>query len=132
MAEIPDLTGRQVLIVDDDPEVVTVLSQLLGITGAEVTSVADGNAAVEACEKRPPDLMILDMMLPKRSGFLVMEKIRAARAAAAGKPAIVMITGNQGKKHKEYAETLGVDDYINKPFTAERLMRSVARALKTG
>lgn len=123
--EIPDLSGKKILIVDDDPEVTQALDTALKLTKAAVRTVADGNAAVEACTADQPDLLILDMMLPKRSGFLVMEKIKHLQAQNGMK--VVMITGNQGTRHKTYAETLGVDDYINKPFTIDRLMRSLCR-----
>ena len=64
--------------------------------------------------------LILDQMLPGRSGFLVLEKIRAIRAES-GKPPVIMITANPGTRHKVYAETLGVDFYLNKPFRMEKL-----------
>ena len=69
--------------------------------------------------------MILDMMMPKRSGFLVLEKLRRTRPV----PMRVMITANEGSRHKAYAEMLGVDDYIRKPFAMDRLVDSVHRLL---
>jgi DNA-binding response OmpR family regulator len=71
-------------------------------------------------------LVILDMMMPKRSGFLVLEKLRRTRE---NPPRIIMITANEGSRHKAYAEMLGVDDYIRKPFPMDRLMASVDRLL---
>jgi DNA-binding response OmpR family regulator len=80
---------------------------------------------VEVQEKEHPDLVILDMMLPKRSGFLVLERIRKSKP----KPKVIMITGNLGSRHKTYAESQGVDDYINKPFRMDRLMASIEKLL---
>ena len=74
-----------------------------------------------------PDLVILDMMMPKRSGFLVLEKLRRTRPVPMR---VIMITANEGSRHKAYAEMLGVDDYIRKPFAMDRLLDSVGRLLK--
>ena len=77
-------------------------------------------------EREDPDLVILDMMMPKRSGFLVLEKLRRTRRVPMR---VIMITANEGSRHKAYAEMLGVDDYIRKPFAMDRLMDSVDRLL---
>ena len=71
-------------------------------------------------------LMILDMMMPKRSGFLVLEKLRRTHPIPVR---VIMITANEGSRHKAYAEMLGVDDYIRKPFGMDRLIDSVERLL---
>ena len=77
-------------------------------------------------EREQPDLVILDMMMPKRSGFLVLEKLRRSRFALLP---VIMITANQGSRHMAYAEMLGVSDYLRKPFAMERLLESIGRAL---
>ena len=66
------------------------------------------------------------MMMPKRSGFLVLEKLRRTRPVPIR---VIMITANEGSRHKAYAEMLGVDDYIRKPFAMDRLLSSVGRLL---
>ncbi len=76
------------------------------------------------CEADPPDLVILDMMLPKRSGFLVLDRIKKLEGA----PVVIMVTANEGRRHQQYAETLGVDGYILKPVRLERLI-TLARDL---
>ncbi len=119
---------KTVLIVDDDPDVLATIAAALTPTGAKVLTAADGNTAVELAEKEQPDLIVLDMMLPKRSGFLVVERIKA-RKPKGSKPFVIMITGNMGTRHKTYAETLGVDDYINKPFRIDRLLGSMDKLL---
>ena len=73
-----------------------------------------------------PDLVILDMMMPKRSGFLVMDKLRRSQRPAIK---IIMITANEGNRHKAYAEMLGVNEYIRKPFNMDRLLDAVERVL---
>ncbi len=121
-----DLKDKIVLIVDDDPDVVTAITMALQDQGAKVFAAIDGGQAVELAEKEQPDLVVLDMMLPKRSGFLVLERIKA-RTPTGSKPRVVMITGNLGSRHKTYAESLGVDDYINKPFRMDRLLASIEK-----
>ena len=79
-------------------------------------------------EREDPDLVILDMMMPKRSGFLVLEKLRRTRPVPIR---VIMITANEGSRHKAYAEMLGVDDYIRKPFAMDRLLESVARLVES-
>src|ERR1035437_4478387 len=123
-----DLKGKKVLIVDDDPDVVTAITIALKDQGAEVFQAVDGAQAVEFHHKEQPDLVVLDMMLPKRSGFLVLEPIKKGKAKGS-KPRVIMITGNLGSRHKTYAETLGVDDYINKPFRMDRLLASIEKIL---
>jgi DNA-binding response OmpR family regulator len=101
---------------------------LLEEAGASILTAGDGDAALEMASKHHPDLVVLDAMLPKRSGFLVLEKLKSKKN---GDPVqrVIMITGNQGKRHQAWAETLGVDDYITKPFRMERLMQSVEKLL---
>src|SRR5262245_38325034 len=72
-----------------------------------------------------PDLVILDMMMPRMGGYPVLEHFRDKRDA----PPIIMITANEGSRHKAYAEYLGVVDYIRKPFAMERLLDAVQRGL---
>ena len=122
------LKNKSILIVDDDPDVVTAIKMALEDAGAKVLAAIDGTSAVEIAEKEQPDLVVLDMMLPKRSGFLVLERIKA-RKPKGSKPFVIMITGNLGTRHKTYAESLGVSDYINKPFRMDRLMSSIEKVL---
>ena len=123
-----DLKEKSILIVDDDPDVVAAITMALTDQGAKVYQAVDGTQAVDICEKEQPDLVVLDMMLPKRSGFLVLERIKA-RKPKGSKPRVIMITGNLGTRHKTYAESLGVDDYINKPFRMDRLLASIEKVL---
>ena len=114
------LKGKRVLLVDDDAEIVTSIEAALENAEAEVHTARDGNSAVKSLAD-DPDLVILDVMLPGRSGFLVLEQIRA-KTRRGERPFVIMITGNLGKRHQAYAETLGVDGYLNKPFSMERMM----------
>jgi DNA-binding response OmpR family regulator len=118
--------GKRVLLVDDDYEIVEAIRHALEAKGYAVLVARDGNQGLAMAEREDPDLMILDMMMPKRSGFLVLEKLRRSRPVPLR---VIMITANEGSRHKAYAEMLGVDDYIRKPFAMDRLMDSVGRLL---
>jgi DNA-binding response OmpR family regulator len=117
---------KRILLVDDDAEIIESLRLALESKGYSVMIARDGNQGLAVTEREDPDLVILDMMMPKRSGFLVLEKLRRTRE---NPPRIIMITANEGSRHKAYAEMLGVDDYIRKPFPMDRLMASVDRLL---
>jgi len=117
---------KRVLLVDDDYEIVESIRHALDARGYEVLVARDGNQGLAMAEREDPDLVILDMMMPKRSGFLVLEKLRRTHAVPLR---VIMITANEGSRHKAYAEMLGVDDYIRKPFAMERLVDSVNRLL---
>ena len=119
-------TGRKVLIVDDDYEIIETVQYALENAGYEVVIARDGNQGLALAERENPDLMILDMMMPKRSGFLVLEKLRRVRDVPLP---VIMITGNEGSRHKAYAELLGVTDYIQKPFAMSRLIGAVDKML---
>lgn len=122
------LDGKRILLVDDDADIVASLQAAFEPTGAIIETASNGNKAVELAEKSQPDLIVLDMMLPGRSGFLVLEKIKA-RKPRNTKPFVIMITGNQGARHKMFAETLGVSDYFNKPVKMDKLLATAERLL---
>ncbi len=114
--------GAKILIVDDDIEIIESVRYALEDAGYEVVVARDGNQGLALAERESPNLIILDMMMPKRSGFLVLEKLR--RMSEAMVP-VIMITGNEGSRHKAYAELLGVSEYIRKPFQMDKLLRAV-------
>lgn len=124
--ETDSSAGSRVLIVDDDPDIVESVRFALEGKGYTVMVARDGNQGLAMAEREDPALVILDMMMPKRSGFLVMDKLRRSHRPAIK---IIMITANEGNRHKAYAEMLGVNDYIRKPFNMDRLLESVARVL---
>ncbi len=117
---------KRILLVDDDAEIIESLRYALEAKGFEILVARDGNQGLAMAERETPDLVILDMMMPKRSGFLVLERLRRTHLAPIR---VIMITANEGSRHKAYAEMLGVDDYIRKPFAMDRLVDSVQRLL---
>ena len=122
------LENKRILLVDDDNDILMSMHAAFEPTGAVIDLAKDGNKATELAEKNQPDLIILDMMLPGRSGFLVLEKIKA-RKPRNTKPFVIMITGNQGGRHKTFAESLGVSEYFHKPVKLEKLISSAERLL---
>ena len=122
----PRSASKRILLVDDDQEIVESMRTVLETRGYQILVARDGNQGLVMAESEEPDLVVLDMMMPKRSGFLVLEKLRRSRPDPMR---VIMITANEGSRHKAYAEILGVDDYIRKPFAMDRLLESVDRLL---
>ena len=110
--------GLRILLVDDDPDILESMALAIRNEGADVATAADGNTAVSLFHAHEPDAVVLDMMLPHRSGFLVLEEISQLEAP----PPVIMVTANEGKRHKAYAESLGVSAYLNKPVPMARLL----------
>src|ERR1041385_6255880 len=124
------MSGRledvKVLIVDDDRDVLESMDAAFQAEGAATQLATDGNEAVRICSEDPPELVVLDMMLPRRSGFLALEKIKGREDG----PLVIMVTANEGKRHQAYAESLGVDDYLLKPVPLQRLVSTCVDLLE--
>ena len=118
--------GLTILVVDDDPDILASTALALSSEGAEVLEAEDGNTAVSVFQASRPDGVVLDMMLPRRSGFLVLEKIREEHPEIP----VVMVTANQGRRHHAYAEKLGVSAYLVKPVPMIRLIETLAGLLE--
>ena len=120
------LDSIRVLVVDDDPDIRELIVIALESEGAEITTAEDGNQAITALRSAPPQLVVLDMMLPHRSGFLVMEEIQSMGSP----PPVIMVTANEGRRHKAYAESLGVSAYLNKPVPMSLLLDTAVDVLQ--
>ncbi len=119
------MPNKTILLVDDDQEILHAMRAVMENKGYRVLTAVDGNAGLAVAEREQPDLVVVDMMMPKKSGFLVLEKLKANKKRAM--PRVIMITANEGGRHRAYAEMLGVDDYIRKPFAMDRLLESVRK-----
>jgi DNA-binding response OmpR family regulator len=117
--------ARRILIVDDEPSIVVSLEFLARRAGYEVEVATDGDAALAAVAARPPDLVILDVMLPKLSGFEVCERLHAER------PDIKILMLSARGRDTEVARglRLGAAAYVTKPFSTRELMARVAALL---
>lgn len=120
------LEDVKVLIVDDDKDILDSFDVAFQAEGALTQVSMDGNEAVRICRDEPPDLVILDMMLPKRSGFLVLERIKGYEDS----PLVIMVTANEGKRHQAYAESLGADGYLLKPVPLSRLLAAAVELVE--
>src|SRR5437870_11246974 len=119
---------KLILVVDDDRELVEAMRAVLERQGYKVIQAHDGHQGKQAIYNQRPDLVILDMMMPRMGGYPVLEHFKDKPDA----PPIIMVTANEGSRHKAYAEYLGVVDYIRKPFAMERLLEAVEKGLTEG
>lgn len=117
--------GRTILLIEDDREIASTLLKVLENAGYAVQWGQNGLDGRRLAESIAPDLVITDMMMPKMGGFPVLEFLKSLPHP----PKVIMITANEGGRHKAYAEMLGVDDYLRKPFAMEVLLEAVSRAL---
>ncbi|MBM82228.1 MAG: two-component system response regulator [Planctomycetaceae bacterium] len=114
-----------ILLIEDDREISSTLSRVLDSAGYNVLTAPNGVQGRQLAESKNPDLVITDMMMPKMGGFPVLEHLKGLD----NPPKVIMITANEGGRHKAYAEMLGVDDYLRKPFAMDVLLESVQRVL---
>lgn len=119
------LRDATILIVDDDRDVLLAMETAFKAEGATTHTAGDGNTAITLTQEAKPDLVVLDMMLPARSGFLALEKIKGNDDS----PLVIMVTANDGKRHQAYAQSLGVDGYLIKPVPLGQLMETAAELL---
>jgi len=123
-----DVSASHVLVVDDDPTVVDVMTRYLHLEGFGVTSVGDGTAALEAARSRLPDLVILDLMLPRMGGLDVLRHLRSL-----GPVPVIMLTALGEEEDKLTGLDLGADDYVTKPFSPREVTARVKAVLnRTG
>ncbi len=118
---------RSVLVVDDEPNIVLSLEFLMKQAGYEVRVARDGEAALQAIEDRAPDLVLLDVMLPKRDGYDVCQAIRADPRWAGVR--ILMLTARGREIEREKGLALGADEYIPKPFSTREVVERVKHYL---
>jgi DNA-binding response OmpR family regulator len=125
--EVAMPAGKNILLIEDDREIAQTLQRVLENAGYSVQWGQNGLEGRRLAESLGPDLVITDMMMPKMGGFPVLEFLKSLPRP----PKVIMITANEGGRHKAYAEMLGVDDYLRKPFAMEVMLESVERALSS-
>ena len=119
--------SKSVLIVDDEPNIVVSLEFLLEQAGYRVRVAHDGQEAWEAIERQPPDLVLLDVMLPRLSGFDLCQKIREHPDLQ--RVRVVMLTAKGREVEVSKGLALGADAYISKPFSTQDLLAQVRTLL---
>ena len=114
-----------VLLIEDDRDISTAVQAALRAAGYQVRAAPNGQEGTKLLDQDRPDLVVTDMMMPRMGGFPVLEHL----SQMDDPPRVIMITANEGGRHKAYAEMLGVAEYIRKPFAMETLVDAVRRAL---
>jgi two-component system OmpR family response regulator len=130
MNESPD--AHRVLVVDDEPNIVDVIAMALRVQGFAVESAGTGAEALAAAEREPPDLVLLDVMLPDMDGFEVIRRMRGdvGGRPLSGPPPVVFLTARDTSGDKINGLTLGGDDYVTKPFDPEELIARIHAVLR--
>jgi two-component system, OmpR family, alkaline phosphatase synthesis response regulator PhoP len=121
------MSKASILVVDDDPEIVTMLSMRLGKRGYQVTTAGDGNKALEIAKNGKFDIVLLDVMMPGKSGWEVARALKQDPATQDVK--IVMVSAIGEKTNEITAPIYGADAHVDKPFEFEHLERVIARLL---
>lgn len=122
----PRSTGRRILLVDDDDSIVEPVRMALLERGHEVLRARDGHEAILRVERDQPDLVVLDLVMPRRSGFSVLDRIRSGPTS----PRVVMVTGNAEPQYRAAAELRGADAFMAKPFDIDELLEVVESLLQ--
>ena len=115
----------KILVVDDEKPIVEILKYNLEKEGYRVITAYDGDEAISLTEAENPDLIVLDIMLPKKDGFTVCREIRSKRDVP-----IIMLTAKEMEMDKVHGLELGADDYVTKPFSARELTARVKAILR--
>jgi DNA-binding response OmpR family regulator len=118
---------HRILIVDDEPNIVLALELLMKKEGYEVHTVSDGERAVQAAKELRPDLILLDIMMPKMDGYEVCQSIRSD--ALLKDVSIIMLTAKGREVEREKGMALGADLYITKPFSTRQVVMKVREIL---
>lgn len=121
--------SASILVADDEPNIVLSLAFVLKQAGFRVRTVADGEAALAAIAHEPPDLLLLDVMIPGRDGYAVCQEIRANPAWRSMR--IIMLTAKGGDIQREKGLSLGADEYVTKPFSPRELVERIRRMLES-
>jgi DNA-binding response OmpR family regulator len=119
--------SQRVLVVDDDRQFLEATRTMLETHGYDVVTAQDGSEGLRRAECESPDLIVLDVMMPRRSGFSVLEHI--SHRGAAG-PRIVVVSANEEHRHEQIARDKGADLYLKKPFEMRELLAAVDGLLK--
>ena len=115
--------GKRVLLIEDEPNIVEAIRFILSRDGWNVATHSDGRTAIEAVQRRLPDVVILDVMLPNRSGYDILHDLRADPETR-GLP-VLMLTARGQKKDRDLAERLGASIFMTKPFSNAEMLDAV-------
>lgn len=114
---------RQVLVIEDEPNIAEAISFILSRDGWSVSTHASGTTAVQAVHDVKPDVLILDVMLPGKSGYDILQDLRSSDVTRA--LPVLMLTAKGQKTDRELAERLGVNRFMTKPFSNSEMLSSL-------
>lgn len=114
-----------ILVADDDPQLLRLVTRNLQLEGYETLSASDGKQALDQLEARMPDVLLLDVMMPRLDGFSVTERVRQFSTVP-----IIIVTARGQEQDKIHGLDLGADDYLTKPFSVEELLARVRAVLR--
>lgn len=118
-------TATKIVLIEDDREIQSTLLGVLEASGYDVAVASNGIEGQKLVKSHDPSLVITDMMMPRMGGFPVLEFLKSLDDP----PKVIMITANEGGRHKAYAEMLGAAEYLRKPFAMDTLLETVERVL---
>jgi len=127
-ADVPKTSRSTILVVDDEPEIVELVRYNLSREGYRVLDASDGESALERIYQSPPDLVVLDLLLPKRSGIEVLEAIRGDPRTRS--MPVLLLTARSTEMDKLIGFERGADDYLTKPFSPKELVARVGAVLR--
>ena len=119
--------ANKILVVDDEPNIVLSLEFIMKQAGFQVRTASDGEAALAAIAAEQPDLMLLDVMMPRKNGYEVCQAVRANPDWKGIR--IIMLTAKGREVEREKGLALGADDYITKPFSTQEVVERVRELL---
>jgi len=119
--------GKRVLLIEDEPNIIEAIRFVLSRDGYFVDTHSDGATAIKAIAAKAPDMIILDVMLPNRSGYEVLRELRAGEATQA--LPVLMLTARGQLKDRELAEKYGASQFMTKPFSNSEMLGAVRELL---
>ncbi len=117
------MEDKRVLLIEDEPNIIEAIRFILSRDGWRVDTHSDGQTAIEAVRRRAPDLIILDVMLPNRSGYDILQELRKTEATK--DVPVLMLTARGQKKARKLAERLGASRFMTKPFSNNEILTTV-------
>ncbi|MFN7924319.1 MAG: response regulator [Bryobacteraceae bacterium] len=119
--------AKRIMVVEDSPSELKLIQAAIGNRGYDIVTAADGEQALTLATSNPPDLILLDIILPKKNGFQICRQLKSSPATKGIK--IIMLSGKNQESDRFWGFKQGADEYLTKPFEAAQLISSIERHL---